>query len=288
MYDLTNKVALVTGSARKRGIGHGISLRLAQEGADVAVNDILKAPEEVDPWDKEEGWRGLDSLVVEIRSLGHRARAITADVSNSREVNDMVEDVVEEFGKIDILVNNAAAIERDLGNVAVVDLSEEIWNKGIAVTLSGVFLMCQAVARQMIKQGQRGKIINISSRSGKNPVPLRSTYCTAKAGVIMLTQVLALELAQYKINVNAVCPGPTVSWGSHGKTIYEGIKKGLSENEAIIRSYSDSSGRFYGGPLGGLGQVSDVANVVAFLASSQSDYMTGQAINISGGRIMMR
>jgi 3-oxoacyl-[acyl-carrier protein] reductase/meso-butanediol dehydrogenase/(S,S)-butanediol dehydrogenase/diacetyl reductase len=284
MYDLSGKVALVTGAARKRGIGHGIALRLAQEGADVAVNDILKTPEDLDPWDKEVGWRGLDSIVAEIKSLGRKSLAITADVSKSQDVDNMVRKVVDEFGKIDILVNNAALLSRELGTDQIVDLSEEIWNKAIAVNLTGVFLMSRAVARQMIKQGQGGKIINFSSRGGKQPNPNTAAYCATKAGVINFTQSLAQELGQYKINANAVCPGPCVSWGSSGKKIYQGIKQGLSENEAILKAY----GNEIIGPLGRLVQVADVVNVVAFLASNQSDYMTGQAINITGGRVTMR
>ena len=287
MYDLNGKVALVTGAARKRGIGGGISLRLAREGADVVVNDILKTPEQLDPWDREEGWRGLDSFVAEIRSLGRRALAITADVSNSQEVNNMVGKIVGEFGKIDILVNNAAILERELGKTHIIELSEEMWNKAVAVNLTGVYLMSKAVAKEMIEQGRGGKIINISSRQGKESVAGSAVYGATKGGVINLTQAMGKELGQYKINVNAVCPGPTVSWGSQGKPIYEGMERGMSESEAINKAYSYLS-ELSNNPLGGLVQVSDVANIVAFLASNQSDYMTGQAINITGGRTMAR
>jgi len=289
MYDLNGKVALVTGAARKKGIGRCIALRLAREGADVVVNDVLKTPDNLDPWDKEAGWRGIDDLAAEIKALGRRSLAITADVSRGQEANNLVGKIVADLGRIDILVNNAGVLSRDLGVTPVVDLSEEMWNKAIAVNLTGVFLMSKAAARQMIKQGQGGKIISLSSRAGKQPTRGSSAYGATKAAVINFTQALALELGQYKINVNAVCPGPVVSWSSFGKAIYEQMKKGLSEDEAIAQAYKDSPiGMIDPGPFGELIKVEEVANIVTFLASNQSNYMTGQAVNISGGRMTIR
>lgn len=285
MYDLTSKVALVTGTSNKRGIGRGIALRLAREGADIIVNDIHKSPGGIDLWDREEGWRGLDSLVAEIEALGCHSLAITADVSNSLEVNAMVRKAVEKFGKIDILVNNAALVARDIGATPVVDMSEEAWTMAIAVNLTGVFLMCKAVAGQMINQGHGGKIINISSIMGKMAVAGRAAYSASKFGVIGLTQALAQEVASHKINVNAVCPGSTATWGSKGQAIHEAMRQGLSEEEAVSKVYTDA-GRLTQIPLGRPAKVEDVANVVAFLASDQSDYMAGQAINVTGGRLM--
>lgn len=286
MYNLSGKVALVTGTSSKRGLGCGIALRLAQEGADVVVSDMYKAPEHLAVWDREEGWRGLESLVKEIKVLGRRGLAITADVTSSREVNEMVAKAVKEFCKIDILVNNASLIQRDFGIKHVVELSDETWNKVIAVNLTGVFNMCKAVAKQMIKQGQGGKVINVASIAGKAPTAGGAAYSASKAGVINLTQTLALELAPYKINVNAICPGRIVTWGSIGQAIYDAIKQGKSEDEAITKIYTDG-GFVKQIPLGRPGKVEEVANLVAFLASSQSDYMTGQAINITGGRLMI-
>lgn len=285
MYDLSGKVALVTGTSSKRGLGCGIALRLAREGADVVVTDKYKDLEDLAPWDKEEEWRGLDSLVTEIAALGRRGLAITADISNSQEVSEMVEKALQEFGKIDILVNNAAIIHKDIGWINVVDLTEEYWNRAIAVNLTGVFLMCKAVAKQMIKQGQGGKIINISSIGGKKGSAGRAWYHASKFGVHGLTQSLALELAPYKINVNVVCPGLVATWGTRGPAIYEAMKQGLSEEEAITKAYAaiDLPQRV---PLGRPAKVEEVTNLVAFLASSQSDYMTGQAINIGGGALM--
>ncbi|MFC1933931.1 SDR family NAD(P)-dependent oxidoreductase [Chloroflexota bacterium] len=285
MYDLSGEVALVTGTSNKRGLGCGIALRLAREGADIVVTDKYKAPEDLEPWDRKEGWRGLESVVTEIESLGRRALAINADISHSQEVNDMVAKAFDEFGKIDILVNNAALIARDIGTVPVMDLSEEAWVKAIAVNLTGTFLMCKAVAKQMIKQSQGGKIINISSIAGKWALAGQAAYSASKFGVIGLTQALALELAPYKVNVNAVCPGSTLTWGTRGQAIYEAVNQGLSEDEAITKVYANAT-QPQAVPLGRPAKVEDVANVVAFLASTQSDYMTGQSINIAGGMLM--
>ncbi len=286
MYDLNGKVALVTGTSNRKALGCGIALRLAREGADLIVNSRHKELHEFAPWDIKEGWRGLDSLVEEVKAMGRQALGITADVSDSRDVNEMVEKAIQEFGRIDILVNNAAIIKKHVGSVNLVDFDEEAWSQVIKVNLIGVFLMCKAVARQMIKQGHGGKIINISSVAGKRGGMGTSSYSASKFGVIGLTQSLALELAQRKINVNAVCPGDIVTWGTRGQTIYDGICHGLSEDEATTMAYA-SDGSLQQVPLGRPGTVEDVANMVAFLASNQSDYMTGQAINVSGGKMMV-
>ena len=285
MYDLNGKVALVTGTSNKRGIGRAIALRLAQEGSDIVVSDKPRKPEDLDLWDREEGWRGIESLAEEISELGRKALAIDADLRNSQNINDLVKKAIDKFGKIDILVNNAGIIARDIGRVPVVELSEEAWNLAIAVNLTGTFLMCKTVGKEMIKQGAGGKIINMSSIQGKRAFKNTAAYTTSKFGVIGLTQTLALELASYKINVNAVCPGVTASWGTSGQRVYDAIKQGLTEEEAIHKIYVQE-GFIQNYPLGRPASVEDIANVTAFLASSQSDYMTGQAINVTGGLLI--
>jgi len=285
MYDLNGKVALVTGTSNKKGIGRALALRLAQEGADVIVSDKYRGPEDLDPWDREEEWRGIESLAEEIEAMGRRTLAINADLLDSREIDDLVAKTVDEFGKIDILVNNAGIIARDIGRVPVVELSKEAWDSAIGVNLTGTFLMCKAVGKEMIKQNAGGKIINMSSIQGKRAFKNTAAYSTSKFGVIGLTQTLALELASYKINVNAVCPGVTASWGSSGQRMYDAIKQGLTEAEAIDKVYV-KEGFLKNLPLTRPASVEDVANIVAFLASSQADYMTGQAINVTGGLLM--
>ncbi|GAG90334.1 unnamed protein product, partial [marine sediment metagenome] len=182
--------------------------------------------------------------------------------------------VVKKLGVIDILVNNAA-ISRI---IPFLDTSEKLWDRIMEVNLKGAFLCCKAVIPGMIKKGG-GKIINMSSQSGKRGSAWHAAYCVSKFGIIGLTQSLALELAPYKINVNAVCPGVvfTPLWEEQASN--HARRRGIDEKqvkEDLIKKI----------PLGRLGTPEEVANLVLFLASSRSDYMTGQAINLSGGSIL--
>ncbi len=284
MYDLKGKVVMVTGAARKKGLGRAISIRLAEEGADVVVQSRYRNPEQYPDWEKQEGWKGLDSLVQEIEALGRQALAVTANIAVKEEVEQMVDRAIDRFGHLDILVNNAAFRSiRDMH--PLLELPEDLWNTYLAVNLSGALLVCKAVARHMKERGRGGKIINISSVAGKRAVKNFAHYCVSKQALIGLSQVMALEWAPYKINVNAICPGtfPTLSVQSRGAVIFEAIRRGLSEEEAITRHYREQIERI---PLGRLGLPSEVASLVAFLASSQSDYITGEAININGGALL--
>ncbi|MBI2856702.1 MAG: SDR family oxidoreductase [Chloroflexi bacterium] len=280
MYDLSNKVALVTGTSRERGLGRAMALRLASEGADIVVTDQRQAPGDTPPWEKESGWRGMDSLTDEIRAMGRRALAITADITDHQQVKDMVRQAERELGRIDILVNNAGFVTHD---VNVVDMDEESWERTLSVNTTGAFLMCKAVAPGMIRRGEGGKIVNISSKLGKVGVAGSAAYCASKFGVVGLTHALALELAQYKINVNAVCPGVMVTWSIRGQNLYENVKSGLTEAEAVVKEYVQ---RMRNSPFGRPATPQEMANVVAFLVSNQSEYITGQAINVSAGEVL--
>lgn len=308
MYDLTGKVALVTGTSNKRGLGSNVAIGLAREGADVAVTDLYRPPEKLDPWDREEGWRGLESVVEQIQALGRRGIAIPADLTDRQQIKDMVGRTLREFGKIDILVNNAAILSKDIGTPFVVDFPEEAWDRTIAVNLTAPFLICKAVVPQMIKRGEGGKVINISSRAGKMGEAGRAGYSASKFGLQGLTQVLASELGSYKINVNAVCLGLVATWGSMGQPIWMAMKQGLSEEEAILDVYGIRWGRPSRGgkaveeavfkisgkggvgrppsPIARPGMVREVVDLILFLASSNADFITGQAININGGALM--
>lgn len=265
MYDLSGKVALVTGAGRKKGIGRSIALRLAQEGADVAVNDILKTPDDLDPWDKEAGWRGLDSLVAEIRSLGRRSLAITADITRSQEASNMVGKVVEEFGKIDILVNNAGICEFK----PFLEITEEDWNKTIDINLKGYFLCGQAAAKEMAKQNS-GVIVNIASIAmGQVGVgfPAISHYCASKGGIVAMTEAMALELASYNIRVNAIAPG----------AIDTPMAASVKDDPKILEATLTRV------PLKRMGKPEEISNAVLFLASDASSYMTGSVMVVDGG-----
>ncbi len=275
MYDLKGKVAIVTGAGRKLGIGRAIALRLAGEGADVAVADICREFEEFPDYGLGM-WEGLKSTADEVSALGVRGLPLKVDVTDSQAVDEMVAQTMDAFGHIDILVNNAGGV---VGPMPVLWIEEAAWNKTLAINATGTFLCSQRVARTMIARRERGKIINIASIAGKGRSPALAAYCAAKAAVLGLTRVLALELAASGIQVNAVCPGEVDTdlqrWGWELEAKFRGVPYDEVVSEGIEQI-----------PLGRLEQPDDVANLVAFLASSQSDYMTGQAINVDGGIVM--
>ena len=256
---LKGKVALVTRASR--GIGRAIALRLAQEGADVVVN-------------YHSNFKAANQVAGKIKKMGQRVLVVKANVANGDEVNKMVNSALEKFGKIDILVNNAGIAL--VGSF--VDLREEDWDAMFNTNVKGCFFCCRAVAKHMIKQ-KGGKIINIASTCGKTGYKILAAYCATKFAVIGFTQSIALELAPYNINVNAVCPGAVDTDMSKKENEDLAKQQGISVEEVGAKN-------ILGIPLGRLEKPEEVAGLVAFLASDDSDYMTGQAINICGGVVM--
>ncbi len=254
---LNDKVAIVTGSAS--GIGQGIAIRFAREGADVACCDL--------------NLEGAQKTVQVIQSLGRKAIAVRLDVTQSKEVEEMAGQVHDRFGKIDILVNSAGIIKANF----ITEVPESTWDAIIAVDLKGTFLCIREVVKYMIQQ-KSGKIVNISSKSGKKGGLWLAAYCSAKFGVVGLTQSVAMDLAPYKINVNAICPGNVFSTPMWDLLDKEYSRKLGVPPEQVRKMYVDKV------PLGRECTVDDVANVAVFLASSYSDYMTGQALNVTGGQ----
>ena len=274
MYELDGKIAIVTGAGGKNGIGRGIATRLASEGAAVVVCDLNDSG--------TPDWGGLSAVVDEINASGGRAIGLTGSVADSGDVAGLVKGTISEFGRIDILVNNAGA-PAGPDRVAVVDLAEHDWDLVIGVNLKGTFLMSQAVGRHMIQRGDGGKIINMSSVSGKKGAARFAAYCSSKFGVIGFTQSLALELAEHRINVNAICPSLIETERVYDMAAVLKPDDGTTTEEwrdAMIERSNATN------PLGRIGQAKDVAAVAAFLASSQSDYLTGLAINVAGGSFM--
>jgi NAD(P)-dependent dehydrogenase (short-subunit alcohol dehydrogenase family) len=290
VYDFAGKVALVTGTSRRKGIGCAIALRLARDGATVVVNDRPIDPSSLAPWETDGGWDGLPSVVREIERLGSRALAVEADVSDAAQVNAMVAQAVERFGRLDFLVNNHkyfdGAEDHSLSRRSIVELPESVFDSYVSVNLKGTFLTCKAAAAQMIAQGEGGKIVNVDSLAGKRPRAGMGAYSATKAGILRLTEVLALELGRHGINVNAICPGATATWGTSGRSLSEAVKQGLSEDEAVEQVYVKSGQFPQTGALGRPGRPEDQANVVAFLCSSEADFITGQAINVCGGQLL--
>ncbi|MGH2561463.1 MAG: glucose 1-dehydrogenase [Thermomicrobiales bacterium] len=262
---LSGKVVLVTGGGR--GIGKGIALRLATEGADVAIADVDR--------------QLAEESAQEITALGRRSLAVTVDTSERARVQTMVRSVAETLGKLDVAFNNAGVGH----NSGFLDVTEEQWERMFRVNARGVFLCIQEEARQMIAQGTGGKIVNTASIAGRHGSAHQSHYSASKFAVIGLTQSAAKALAPYRITVNAMNPGiiDTTMWRTTD-----------GELAAIFRA---ESGKEYRPgevtanvvaqiPLGRVGTPADVAALAYFLASSDSDYITGQTINVCGGLIM--
>ena len=279
MYDFKGKVALVTGAARKRGIGHATAVRFAMEGADVAINGRYRPPEEFPEEEKFEGWKGLDSVVEEIEAQGVRGLAITADISDRKQVQAMVDRTIVEFGHIDFLVANAGINVRH----PILEFKEEDWHSVIAVNLNGAFFCCQAVAKHMVERGEGGAIVNVSSRAGKMGVANYGAYCASKFGVNGLTQVLGIELGPHNIRVNAVCPGRTVTNIIRGNQVWEvSREKGIDITEAAKIVHDDFASV---APLKRPASPEEIANAIVFLCSDEASFITGQCINVNGGRL---
>ena len=265
---LAGKIAIVTGAGQ--GIGKVIALRLAREGAAVVVAEYN--PETA------------EAVAAEIASEGERALSYPVDASRAEAVRRMVADVVRAFGRIDILVNNAGVMQTK----PLLNLTEEDWDRIGDVNQRGLFFCLQAIAAQMIAQvpeevkaagrAERsyGKIVNLSSISGRRGRPLAAHYAASKAAVISITQSAALALAPYNINVNAVCPGivPTPMWQQID--VDRGRLFGLRPGEAMA-SFIEAV------PLKRAATREDVAAAVAFFCSPEADYITGQTLNVDGG-----
>jgi NAD(P)-dependent dehydrogenase (short-subunit alcohol dehydrogenase family) len=247
-FSLAGKAAIVTGG--RRGIGRAIALALAEAGADVALGDRV-----IDDGE-------LEKVAREIKKLGRRALVLQADITQKGEVDNLVQKTVAEFGAIDILVNNAAMNIR----APLLELNEEGWDRVIDTDLKGYYLCAQAAGKIMAKQ-KRGNIVNIASTAAMDTAPEMGAYCIAKAGVVMLTRILALELAQYNIRVNAVAPSLVKT--KFSQPLWADPKT-LKEIEAGI-------------PLGRLAETEDITGAVLFLASEVSAYVTGHTLVVDGG-----
>ncbi len=259
MQRLTDKVALVTGGGR--GIGRAMCVRLAQEGADVIAADIdanLAA-----------------ETAGKITELGRRSLALQVDVTGRADIDRMVQRSVQTMGRIDILMNNAGVLRFQ----DIFDITEADWDFICDVNLKGAFFVLQAVARQMVDQGDGGKIVNTGSISGKQPEPRYVHYGVSKAGVISMTRSAAVALGPHRINVNAVCPGSTVTDMQMTVTHALAERHNISVDEMIRQREAAL-------PTGRRNQPEDIAAMAAFLASPDANNITGQAYNVDGGLIM--
>jgi glucose 1-dehydrogenase len=246
---LQNKVALVTGASS--GIGKAIAERLAAEGARVAVNYRARHPED----------QAAGEAVA--RGLGAGGFAVGADVSLRADVEKMVADIVAKFGRLDIVINNAGIEIKRL----FLEISDEEWHRVLGVNLYGAFVVSQAACRQIVKQGVGGKLIFVSSVHEDIPFPEFTPYCVSKGGVRMLMRNLAMELAPYRINVNNIAPG-AIATPINQSVLTDAVAKMKAESEI---------------PWGRFGKPEEVAAVAAFLASAESEYVTGSTYYVDGG-----
>jgi 3-oxoacyl-[acyl-carrier protein] reductase len=282
MNNLKGKVALVTGAAAKKSMGRAVAVRLAADGASVVVADKFAVPKNI--WPGDENWGGLDAVVQEIKAQGSEGLALVCDVSSSQDVDAAVAKTLAKFGKIDILVHCVGV--RGPIPVPAVELDEKIFRMLLDVNLTGAFLVCKAVAKTMIPNGAGKKIVLISSQAGIKAYAGGIGYCAAKHGVLGLMQTLSAELAQYKINVNAINPGAFETNFRDDAVVKQAKDMGVSVAEATRKQPAGPGGGPPGGPkipLGRMGVPEDIANLVSFLVSEESNYITGEDINITGG-----
>ena len=281
MYDLNGKVGIVTGAGGKNGIGRAIATRLASEGADVVVTDISQSVEAIREVDMRDGWEGLPSVVKEIEAMGRQSIGLFSDVSDSAQVDGMLRSVLDHFGKVDILVNNAGS-RPGKDRVPVIELEEEAFDEVMRVNVRGTYLCSRALARHMVERGSGGKIISISSGAGKEGIARYAAYCASKFAIVGFTQALAQELASDMINVNAICPG-LVDTERVDFIASALAPEGESSEEHRAMMIRERNMRV---PMGRVAVGEDIANMAAFLASNQSDYVTGLSISVSGGSEM--
>ena len=259
------KTIVVTGSGKEKGLGQGILQRFADEGANCVVSDLTIGNEE-------------NGVADELRGRGVEVAAIACDVSDATQCQALVDQTIDAFGAVDIFVNNAG-IGFMMKPLLEVDTTKE-WDQVIGVNLSGAFYCTQAAAKAMVKKGKGGRIINIASQAAKTGFPHLPAYVSSKHGMVGLTRASAVELGAHGITVNAVCPNHVTTGLGAQQNEYFSKLLGFDTVEAYLDNMSKSN------PIGRPGLPTDTAAVCAWLASDDAFYMTGEALNISGGEEM--
>ena len=271
--ELNGKVALITGAGRRGGLGEGIARRLLEEGCKVVLTDIGHARGSEMPVTAVGTDEEMAQVAAELSTAtGGECVAMALDVLDESQVQAVIAATVEKFGTLDILVNNAGIGYLMKG---IVDIEASEWDAVLGVNLRGAFLTIKHAGRQMIAQGS-GRIVNIASQAAKSAFPHAAAYCSSKHGLVGLTRVAALELGAHGINVNAVCPNHVTTGLGAWQNEYFAAKTGKTVEQYL----ADMRSRI---PLGRPGLPSDTAAATAFLCSDDAVYITGEAINVSGG-----
>jgi 3-oxoacyl-[acyl-carrier protein] reductase len=268
MGELDGKVAIVTGAGRLRGIGRAAAVALARLGADVVVTGTGRRPETFPPDEKAVGWRDIESTAEQVRAEGGKALPLIVDVTNQEHIQMMVERTIQQLGRIDILINNAA-FARGPDRVPIVELDPAIFQKVVDIKVTGTFLCTRAVIPTLIRQGQGGKIVNISSTAGKRGSANTLAYNAANFAIVGMTQSMARELGPHRINVNCVCPG----------AVDTARMDDLGRGERWQQMAANT-------PIGRNGTDEEVGNFIAYLCTEAASWIHGQSININGGTVM--
>ncbi|HTW03576.1 MAG TPA: SDR family oxidoreductase [Streptosporangiaceae bacterium] len=271
---LAGSVALVTGCGKRDGMGRSIARMLAGSGASVLVCDkqpagVLNRRQELVPGTDGGGWRGVDSLVSEITAEGGTASRALGDIGDENDAQRLIGEAVARYGRLDILVNNAAA-PQGLDRRDITEVPIDVWDHVVRVNLRGTFLMSRFAIPVM--RGQRsGRIVNISSMAGVVAVPRSAAYAASKAAVIALTRSMALDVAAWGITVNAICPGAV------------GTSRAILNEDPDLDVGAELERRGRNIPVGRVGRPEDIAAAVAYLVDAGADYMTGQILVLDGG-----
>lgn len=261
---LDDKVVIVTGAGRLRSIGRQMALAYAAAGCDVVVTGTGRSPDRYPDEEKAVGWRDIESVADEVRALGRRALPLVMDVADEAQAQECIDRTVAELGRVDFLVNNAAAA-RGEDRVPVVDMDADTWDLVIRVKLRGGFLMSRAFARELLKHDRPGAIVNISSIAGKRMGPNSTAYSASNAGLQALSSGMSGELGPRGIRVNTICPGVI---DTH--RLSDLSRERFAEVERNI-------------PMGRASDGTDIAHMALYLCSDQGSWVTGQAINVDGG-----
>lgn len=273
-YELTGldgKVAVVTGAGRMRSIGRPVAVELARAGCNIVLTGTGRSPDRYPDDEKAAGWRDIESVAEEVAGIGGKAITLVSDVRDPAAIDTLVTKTLDEFGRVDIVVNNAGAARGD-DRRPVTDLDVDVWRNVIETNLTGTFLMSRAFGQALVDQGDGGVIINMSSIAGKLMPENTAAYASSKAGIQALTASMSREVARHGIRVNAICPGMI---DTARMDDIDAIERGEVWQKIIEERV----------PLGRAGKGEDIAWMTVFLCSDQGSWITGQSYNVDGGTV---